>query len=43
MFKYVMEFFKQPISFKEPLLEHYFTSFLKHLSNEDLVVGYVNY
>jgi hypothetical protein len=37
MFKHVMEFLKQHTSLKKPLLEHYFTSFQKDLSNEDLI------
>jgi hypothetical protein len=42
-FKYAMEFFKQPVNFKKPLPKHYFANFFKDLSNEDLVVGNVNY
>jgi hypothetical protein len=38
-----MEFFKQTVSFKKQLPKQYFANFLKDLSNEDLVVGYVNY
>jgi hypothetical protein len=37
MFKHTMEFLKQLASLKKPLLEHYFTSLLKDLSNENLV------
>jgi hypothetical protein len=37
MFRHVMEFLKQHTSLKKPLLEHYFTSILKDLSNEHLV------
>jgi hypothetical protein len=37
MFRHAMEFLKQRASLKKPLLEHYFISFLKDLSNEDLV------
>jgi hypothetical protein len=37
MFKHVMESLKQHTSLKKPLLEHYFTSFLKDLSNVDLI------
>jgi hypothetical protein len=37
MLKHMMEFSKQLTSLKNPLLEYYFTSFLKDLSNEDLV------
>ncbi len=32
-----MEFLKQQTSFKKPLPKHYFASFLKDLSNENLV------
>jgi hypothetical protein len=32
-----MEFLKQRTSLKSPLPKHYFASFLKDLSNEDLV------
>jgi hypothetical protein len=35
-----MEFLKQRISFKMPLLEHYFTSILKDLSTKNLVTFY---
>ncbi len=37
MFKHMMEILKQHISFKKPFQEHNFISFLKDLSNEDLV------
>jgi hypothetical protein len=37
MFKHAMEFLKQCINLKTPLLEHYFTSVLNNLSIEDLV------
>jgi hypothetical protein len=37
MLKHKMEFFKQWTSLKKSLLEHHFISFLKDLSNEDLV------
>jgi len=37
MFKHEMEFLKQPTSLKKPLPKHYFVSFLKDLSNKDLV------
>jgi hypothetical protein len=32
-----MEFLKQCTSLKKPLLKHYFTSFLKDLSNKEFV------
>jgi hypothetical protein len=38
MFKHVMEFLKQRTTLKKPLPKHYFASFLKDLSNENLVV-----
>ncbi len=37
MFKHAMEFLKQRTSIKKPLLKYYFASFLKNLSNENLV------
>jgi len=37
MFKHMMEFLKQPTSLKKPLPKHYFVSFLKDLSNKNLV------
>jgi hypothetical protein len=37
MFRHAMEFVKQHASLKKPLLEHYFTSLLKDLSNENSV------
>jgi hypothetical protein len=37
MFRHAMEFLKQCASLKKPLPKHYFISFLKYLSNEDLV------
>jgi len=37
MFKHMMEFLKQRTSLKKPLPKHYFVSFLKDLSNEDLI------
>jgi hypothetical protein len=37
MFKHVVKYLKQHESLIEPFLEHYFISFLKILSIEDLV------
>ncbi len=37
MFKHAMEFLKQCTSLEKPFLKHYFTNFLKDLSNKNLV------
>jgi len=37
MLKHTMKLLKQHVSFKNPLLEHYFISFLKDLSTRDFI------
>jgi hypothetical protein len=37
MFTYAMDFFKEHVSLKKLVLEHFFTSLLSDLSIEDLV------
>ncbi len=37
MFTHAMDFFKECVNFKKPILEHFFTSLLNELSTEDLV------
>jgi hypothetical protein len=36
LFTHVMDFFKECVSLKKPILEHFFTSLLNNLSTEDL-------
>jgi hypothetical protein len=37
MFTHAMDFFKECVSLKKPVLEHFFTSFLNDLLIKDLV------
>jgi hypothetical protein len=37
MFTHVMNSFKEHVSLKKPILEHFFTSLLNNLSIEDLL------